>query len=277
MRVGEGERDLADLVAVLGDVRLPVGAGLPGELRRPAEHVGPAREREARRERVAQAAVVAHVPARTQVGRLAEAGVEDAGRGQGVVVASAIHHHLADDRPDPVRLGGPERRVERRLEHRPVHHGGRRPGRGEGPERERRQALGGLLVERALEREDVAPEPGEEVEARADACVGQLRQVDVEVDHPGQHDQRAEIDDLAAASVGRPRADGRDPSRGVHLDPSVRLVSRPAGGERRQDACPEHERRPVGKHVCHQTGCYMRSDDANRRTMRGWTPTSTAS
>ena len=110
--VGEQPRDLADLVPVLRDVRLPVGAGLAGEVRRQAQHVRPARDGESRRDGVPQPAVVAHVPARAQVGRLAEAGVEHAGGRQRVVVAAAIHHHLADHRPDPVGLGGAERGVQ---------------------------------------------------------------------------------------------------------------------------------------------------------------------
>ena len=172
-----------------------------------------------------------------------------------MVVAAAVHHHLAEHRADAVRLGRAERGVERRLEHRAIHDGGRRAGRGKGAIRERGQPLGGSLVEPLLEREDVAPEPGQEVEAGAHARVRQLRQVDVEVDHARQEHERPEVDDRAGRVPDGGVAPGRhggDPAGRVHVDPPVRRVSCAARPERRQDAGPEHERRAVGEHDRHR-------------------------
>ena len=98
------------------------------------------------------------------------------------VVRPAVHHHLADDGADAVRLGRPERRVERGLVDRAVDQRGRRPGGGEGPVRRGCEALGRVLVEGALQREDVPLEPVEQVQPGPDAGVRQLRQVDVGVD-----------------------------------------------------------------------------------------------
>ena len=58
-RLGEQAGHLGDLAAVLGDVGLPVRAGRRGERRRLAQELGRTRDREPRRDRVAQAAVVA--------------------------------------------------------------------------------------------------------------------------------------------------------------------------------------------------------------------------
>ena len=68
------------------------------------------------------------------------------------------------------------------------------PGGGERPERERREPFCGRLVEGPLEREDVAPQPRQQVEPRANARVGELGQVDVEVDHAGQHEQGPQVE-----------------------------------------------------------------------------------
>ena len=104
------------------------------------------------------------------------------------------------------------------------------PGGGHGPERRRRDALGGRRVELALEREDVALEPGQQVEPGPDAGVRELRQVDVEVDHPGQHDERPKVETARCASASGPRArrgrrrpglHGDDPAGRVHVDPAV--------------------------------------------------------
>ena len=76
-RFGEEPGDLGDLVAVLGQVGLPVRAGRRGQGRRLAEHVGRARHGEPRSERVPEPAVVAAVPACDEVGRLAQAALED--------------------------------------------------------------------------------------------------------------------------------------------------------------------------------------------------------
>ena len=62
-RLGEEPGDLGQLAAVLGEVRLPVGAHAGGQAGRLAQHLARAGDREARREGVAQAAAVAPVPA----------------------------------------------------------------------------------------------------------------------------------------------------------------------------------------------------------------------
>ena len=68
--------------------------------------------------------------------------------------------------------------------------------------RERARRVG--FVEAALEREDVALEPGQQVQPGAEAGVRELRQVGVEVDHAGQEDPRA-----AGRCAARGRVGGR--------------------------------------------------------------------
>ena len=143
-RVGKEPGDLGDLAVVLGQVGLPVRAGLGGQPGRLAEHLRRAADGEPRRERVPEPALVAHVPARTEIGRLPERQVERLDRGPipcPGVVRQPVHHHLADDRPDAVGLGGTERRVGARLPERAVEHRRRRPGGREGAERGRRELL----------------------------------------------------------------------------------------------------------------------------------------
>ena len=178
-----------------------------------------------------------------------------------------------------MRLGGAERRVERRLQTAPYMTAVVVPAAANARNASGARRSAAASSNAALEREDVALEPVEQVEPGAQAGVRELRQVDMEVDQPGQQDQRPEVDRrvLGVRRLAATARRRRDPPGRVHLDPAVGLVARPAGGERRQDARTEDERRPVGKHVCHQTGCYMRNGGANRRTIGGWTPTSTAS
>ena len=66
-RFGEEPGDLRDLVEVLGEVRLPVRAGLGGKLGRGTQHLRRAGDCEAWRERVAQPPRVAQVPPPAQV------------------------------------------------------------------------------------------------------------------------------------------------------------------------------------------------------------------
>ena len=107
---------------------------------------------------------------------------------------------------------------------------GGRPRRGHRPERRRGDALGGRGVELALEREDVALEPGQQVEPGADARVRELRQVDVEVDHPGQEEQRPEVD--------APEPPGRRPVGRCGQDPTapIRPAASTATGHRTRSA-----------------------------------------
>ena len=89
-------------------------------------------------------------------------------------------------------------------------------------------ALGRRLVEAALEREDVALEPGQQVEPGAEAGVRELRQVGVEVDQPGQHDQRAEVDHGGAV---RPSQAAAVAAHGptATIRPAASTSSRPSG------------------------------------------------
>ena len=88
-----------------------------------------------------KAPVVAAMPARDEIRRLAQRLVEDGRRLDDRVVRAPIHHHLADDRPDPVGLGGSERGVEARLVDRAVHERGGGAGGRERPPRDWAPAL----------------------------------------------------------------------------------------------------------------------------------------
>ena len=138
--LGEEARDLLDLAAVLGDVGLPIGPGRCGKRGGFAQQVGRARDREPRRDGVLQPAVVAAVPALDEPGRLAQGALEDRRGVDRRVVGQPIHHHLADDGPDPVRLGCPERGVQTGLVDRAVDERGRRAGGRERPPGERARA-----------------------------------------------------------------------------------------------------------------------------------------
>ena len=247
-RVGEEAAHLVDLAGVLAHVRLPPGAGARGEGRRLAEHLGRARDGEPRRDRVAQAAVVGAVPGRDQLLGLAQRAVENRRRVDGLVVGDPIHHHLAEDRPYAVRLGGTECAVHRGLVDGAIGKERGRPGGRERPERRGREAGGVFgIVESALQREDVALEPGQQVEPRPEPGVRQLGQVRVQVDHARQHDQRPQVDHRhVRGPIGRV-ADPRDLPRGIDLDQAVRVIGAAARRERRQDPGPQREWRPVGE------------------------------
>ncbi len=174
-RLGKEPRHLGDLARVLRDVRLPVRAGRPGQGRRFAQQVGRARDGEPRRDSVAEPAIVGAVPALDEAGTLGERPRQDRGRIDRRVVRDPVHHHLADDRPDPVRLGRPECGIEARLVDRPVDKRRRRPGRRERAPGGRRDTIGRLDVEPALQREDVPLEPGEQVHPRPEPGVRELR------------------------------------------------------------------------------------------------------
>ena len=133
--------------------------------------------------------------------------IQDRRRLDRLVVGQAIHHHLAEDGPDPVLLGGAERAVHRRLVHGAIGEERGGPGGRERAERRGREAGGVLgVVEPALQREDVAAQPGEQVQAGAEPGVGELRQVRVQVDHAGQQDERPEVDRRRRAGRGGARA-----------------------------------------------------------------------
>ena len=129
-RVGEEPMDLCDLVAILGEVRLPVRTCPRRERRGFAQHVRGAADGEARRYRVAQPSVVAPMPSLDRSALWRRLVSSTSAVRAGWVIAQAIHHDLADHRPNAVRLGGFERRIQARLEDRAVHERrGRRPRR----------------------------------------------------------------------------------------------------------------------------------------------------
>ena len=178
------------------------------------------------------------MPALDEAGQFGQAPVEDRGRIDRRVVGDPIHHDLAHDRPDAVRLGRPERGVQAGFVDRPVDHGRRRPGGREGAPRRRRDDLGRGDVEAALEREDVSLEPGEEVHPRPEPGVRELRQVGVQVDHAGQDDPRTEVDRGGKRVRWRPvcRTGIRQAPVRADDQQAVVLVARPAVIERRQQA-----------------------------------------
>ena len=164
------------------------------------------------------------------------------------VVGPAVHHHLAHDGPDPVRLGSAERGVQARLVDRAVDHRGRRARAGEGAPRGRGQPLGRRRIEGTLEREDVALEPRQQVEPGAQAGVRELGQVGVEVDHAGEQDPWPQVDGRGCLLRASTRGSGEgDPTGAVHDQQPVGLVGRSAVVEGRQQAAAERERRAQGQ------------------------------
>ncbi len=155
------------------------------------------------------------------------------------VVRHAIHHHLAEDRPDPVRLGSPERGLHRRLVDDAVCEHGRRPGR-----RERPKDRGGELVgdrgigPRTLRRKRQPIEPGQQIQREPESRVRELRQVGVRVDEPGHEDPRPDVDGPGqqVRRGGARRSHERERPVAIDRDQPVGLVERPARRERRQDA-----------------------------------------
>ena len=243
-RLGKEPRDLGDLATVLRHVRLPVRARCRGEGRGLAQHVGRARNGKPRRDGVAESTVGGPVPAFDQARALGQALVQDRGRIDGRVVGDPIHHHLADDRPDAVRLGSPERGVQARLVDRAVDESGGRADCREGPPGGRSHPFGSRLVEGPFQRKDVAIEPGQQVQAGTEARGRELRQVRMQVDQPWHQDPGSEVPGVGER-LGRRiggRRHGGDPPCGVDRDERVGLVARAAGGERRQEARPDGER-----------------------------------
>src|SRR5206468_3065679 len=80
-----------------------------------------------RRHRVAQATVVPAVPPIDEIRALPQAGLEHHALRQDGVVSEPIHHHLADDGPDPMRLGCLEGGLQAWLVDGAIHQGGRGP------------------------------------------------------------------------------------------------------------------------------------------------------
>ena len=236
-----------------------------------AKHVGAARDREAGRHRVPEAAIGGAVPALDEVLRLAQGSLEDRLRIDGRVVGDPIHHHLAEDRPDPVRLGGLERRVHRGLvDHAVGEHGGGAGGR-ERLEDGRGETCGdGRIRPRSLGREREAVEPGQQVQREADSGVRHLRQVRVGVDHAGHEDPRPDVDrgDQHVPWRGGRWPDPGDPARGVDVDERVRFVVHAAGRQRRQQPRPKRERRSLRKLAARHRRRLARGRDAARPAPR---------
>jgi hypothetical protein len=190
------------------------------------------------------------VPALDEVRRFAQRALEDGLRIDRPVVRPAVHHHLADDRPDPVRFGGPERGVEAGLVDRAVDHGGRGARGGERAPGERGEPVGRRLVEVALKREHVAIEPGQQVQPGTEPGVGNLGQMRVEVDEPRQDDPRAQIDGGGGRLRSLTRGTHESQAAGlVDQEQAVRLMARAAGRERCEEPGAQRERGSSGQRL----------------------------
>jgi len=145
-----------------------------------------------------------------------------------------------------VRLGGPERRVHRRLVDDAVAQDRGRAGRGEGPEDRRGEPFrDGRIGPRAFRRERQSFQPIEQGQRVAEAGVRDLREVSVQVDHAREDDPRPEVRDRGqpiGAGIGRPE-DRADAPRGVDLDDPVGDVPCPPAGEWRDDPRADREGR----------------------------------
>ncbi len=181
--------------------------------------------------------------------RLAQGAVEDRRRHDLSVVRPAIHHHLAEDRPDAVGLGRPERDVHRGFEHDAVGQDRGRAGGREGLEDRRGEPLGdGGVGPRPLGREGQPVEPRQQVEGEPEARIGHLWQVGMEVDHPRRDHPRTKVE--RGVGLGRPaggRARVGKAARIVDHDQSVGLVPRAADRQRRHQPRAQRKRRPIGK------------------------------
>ena len=211
----------------------PVGGG---ERRGLAQQVGRARDGEPRRDGVAQAAVVGAVPALDEAGALGQRPVEDGRRVDGRVVGDRgpsspcrrSPGSRAPRRPGTSRRGSPRRPRRRR-----ARSSCRRAAKARHAAGASRSAAAD--VEAALEREDVALQPGQQVEAGTQPGVRELRQVGVEIDHARQEDPWPQVDrrrGVLGPVGGRP-GEG-DPAGALDDEQPVGLVRRPAVVERRQ-------------------------------------------
>ncbi len=247
-RLGEQPGDFGDLATVLGQMRLPVRAGARRERSGLAQELGRARDGESRCDGVLEAAVVGAVPSIDQAGGFRQALVQDHLGIDGGVVGPPVHHHLAHDGPNPVRLGRAERGIQARLVDRAVDQGRRRARAREGAPRGGSEPLGRGFIEVTLEREDVPLEPRQQVEPGAETGVRELGQVGVEVDHAWEQDPWPQVDGcghLPRASTGG-SGEG-DPTRAVNDQEPVGLVRRATVVEGRQQAAAERERRAQGQ------------------------------
>ena len=142
-------------------------------------------------------------------------------------------------------LGGAKRRVHRGFVDHAVGQDGRRAGGREGLEDRGREPLcDGRIRPRAFRRERDPVEPGQQVEGEAQPGIGQLGQVRVRVDHPGEHDPRPQVDG-SGDHLGRGVRGGAhvgEPAGLVDHQQAVGLMTGPAGRQRRQDASADRER-----------------------------------
>ncbi len=181
-------RDPRDLVELLGDVALAPGVGILGE-KRPGqlELLGRAGHREARRDRVAEAAAAA--PAFDQRARIVVAAPRRIEQCFGRVT---IHQRLAGVHPQLACLGGLEERVDRLRVDGAIDRGRRRPVRQARVEEQVGDAARVRVIgELALGGERVVVEPVDQPLAAGADDLG-LRIMDVRVDEAG-NDQRIAI------------------------------------------------------------------------------------
>ena len=107
-------------------------------------------------------------------------------------------------------------------------------------------------VEFALEREDVALEPRQQLRASAQPGVGQLRQVSVEIDQPGHDEPRPQVDHVIGVVLRVERLDAGYQAVLGDLDKPVGQEARLPRVERRQHARPDPERRRNGQWRTHR-------------------------
>ena len=186
------------------------------------------------------------MPCRAELGGLAQRQLQHLAGVAARVVAEPIHHHLADHRPNAVRLGRAEAGVQALGPQRAVGDDRRGAGPREGAERRRRYELGGWDVEVALQGEDVPLEPGQEVEARSDAGIRQLREVRVKVDEARHDDPWTDVESRTGMRLV-PGPDGREAAASRDLDPRIGLVAKAAGTQRGEESGAEGEGRRGGE------------------------------
>ena len=125
----------------------------------------------------------------------------------------------------------------------------RRAGGRECLEDRRRESFGDRGIRpRALGREGDALQPGQQVEGETQPRIGELGQVRVRVDHPGEQRPTAAGRWQHAMTLGRGirgGADRCDPALLVDHEQAVGLMAGPAGRQRRQDAGADREGRRV--------------------------------
>ena len=218
-----------------------------GEGGRFAQQVGRAGDREAWREGVAQPTIGRPVPALAEFGRLAQARLQDLVARQSIVVGDAVHHDLADDRADAVRLGRPEAGVQAVRPDGAVARERRRADGGHGAVDLWRQALGrrrrGTRARAGRRSAPARPAGPCPAPRPAAGTWGMWTCVST---NPGMttSGRRSMACSTARGARRPPRAPRRCDPR-VDVDDAVRLPARGAIGQRRQQARTQAERRSI--------------------------------